>query len=168
MGGVPLLTTLLNANDLYVKEMAAFALAETCRENRDNQTLAAELGTITAIVELLKDSRSSPEIDRVKAEAVGAIWVLSHDHDANKVSIAAKGGITPTVGALAAGTIKAQQHSAEAISSLGLGNVSNQIQITTEVEGRQQSRLRLWERPSRLLVHPTRRQWRRVVVAAAR
>ena len=26
----------------------------------------------------------------------------------------------------------------------------------------------LWERPSRLLVHPTRRQWRRVVVAAAR
>jgi len=131
MGGIPLLVLLLTNNDPYVKEMAALAVTETCRENRANQTLAAEAGCVTSIVELLKDGKSGTEMDAVKAEAVGAIWVLSENHDDNKVAIAAKGGISPTVGLLAMGTAKAQTHASYALASLGLGNVKNQMQITT-------------------------------------
>ena len=79
---------LLTNNDPYVKEMAALAVTETCRENRANQTLAAEAGCVTSIVELLKDGKSGTEMDAVKAEAVGAIWVLSENHDDNKARAA--------------------------------------------------------------------------------
>ena len=63
-------STLLNANDLYVKEMAAFALAETCRENRDNQTLAAELLT----ARLLSAQVSNAELETPEIAPKADCW----------------------------------------------------------------------------------------------
>ena len=109
--------------------MAAMALTEVCRGNRESQAAAAACGCISSLVEQVRASGSG--LGEVKAEAVGAIWVLSEDHASNKVAIAKAGGIQPTVALLASGTARAQQHAASALASLGLDNVDNQIAIMT-------------------------------------
>ena len=72
----------------------------------------------------------TPQVERVKAEAVGAIWVLATNHDANKVVIARDGGIPPIVAILAGGTPHAQEHAAFALTALCTGNVENQRNTT--------------------------------------
>ena len=129
-GGIPLLVPLLQANELSVQAMAALALTEVCRENVDNQTDAADGGCIISLVEQLKAADSS-QMDAVKAEAVGALWVLSQNHPQNKAEINRKGGIAPIVGLLAAGSKRSQFHAASALASLGFDNVPNQVEITT-------------------------------------
>jgi hypothetical protein len=137
-GGLPQLVGLLTSNSLHVQRMAALALAEACRENPGNQTEASELGCITSLVDQAKGT-SSPagssgsghdEVEQLKAEAVGAIWVLSDRHEDNKKEVARRGGLQPVVGILAAGTRRGKQHAAYALSSLASENVENQREIT--------------------------------------
>ena len=86
-GGIPSLSLLLQNNEASVQAMAALALTEVCRENMSNQTEAAEGGCIISLVEQLKSTTSSAAVDAVKAEAVGALWVLSQNHGDNKVTV---------------------------------------------------------------------------------
>lgn len=134
-GGIPLLVTLLLNVEMSVQAMGALALTEVCRGNPDNQTIAAESGCIAALVDQLKSSASTAGIDEVKAEAVGAIWVISESHPENKKAIAKAGGISPTVDLIAGGTSRANSHAASALASLGFDNVENQVQITKQLVG---------------------------------
>ena len=79
-GGLPLLRELLGSTSA-VQKMTGFAITETCRDNPQNQTAAAECGTINALVEQLKDTKSSEEWEAVKAES-GArpIYATHHGH----------------------------------------------------------------------------------------
>ena len=117
-----------------VQAMAAMALAEVCRKNAAAQALAAKSGCITSLVEQLRASgrtqAESAALDAVKAQSVGAIWVLAEGHPENKRAIAAKGGIQPTVAQLAGGSPLAQRHAAFALAALGFSNDDNQRNIT--------------------------------------
>ena len=146
MGGLPLLVSLLQSSSpLEVQAMAALALTEICRNNYDNQSSTAELGSISSLVIQLRGGERgglnhahgtpAPWVDEVKAEAAGAVWVLSQDHVANKVAIAKAGGIPPTVSLLATGGFRGLEHAGHALATLGLDNVDNQIQITTLLVG---------------------------------
>ena len=116
-----------------VQAMAAFAVAELCRDNHANKTAAAELGTISLLIEQLKEGQRNA--DQVQAEAAGAIWVLSEEHESNKAAVEEKHGIAPTVLLLASNNIRAQNHAANALASLGKDSVQNQTQITTLLVG---------------------------------
>ena len=130
-GGLPLLVGLLSANGAQVPRMAAFAITEVCRNHNENQTLAAECGTIRALVELLNHGKN----EHVKEESVGAIFVLSEGHADNKRAIALAGGIQPTVELVSKGTPRGQSLATSALASLGLANVKNQTEITTQLVG---------------------------------
>ncbi|KOO32569.1 beta-glucan synthesis-associated [Chrysochromulina tobinii] len=134
-GGIQQLVPLLTNKNLTVQAMAALCLTEVVKDNRENQTLASETGCIANLVDQLKNNDRAPGVEEVKAEAAGAIWVLSDHHDKNKQAVADAGGIQPTVMILAGGTARAQEHSAYALASLGAGNVTNQRQITTLLVG---------------------------------
>lgn len=109
--------------------MAALAVTELCRNNDENKTNAAENGAISLLIEQLKDGQKARQ-DIVQAEAAGAIWVLSENHEANKLAVEGKRGIAPTVNLLASNNIRAQKHAANALASLGHDNSENQTQIT--------------------------------------
>ena len=130
-GGLQPLVGLLSASGSLVPQMAAFAVTEVCRGHAPNQTAAAECGTVRALVELLKDGKD----EKVKEEAVGAIWVLSEGHADNKKAIALAGGIQPTAELVAKGTPRGQSLATLALASLGLTNVRNQTEITTLLVG---------------------------------
>ena len=111
--------------------MAALAVTELCRDNFANKSQAAELGSLSLLISQLSEGHvKSPG---VQAEAAGAIWVLSDDHDANKVSFGAKGGIAPMVALLASENVRAQKHAAYALASLARGNVDNQSAIASRL-----------------------------------
>ena len=134
--GLPLLVQLLaNVNGLVVQAMAALAVAELCRNNVGNQTTAADLGAISSLVVQVRGGISGQGTDHVKAEAAGAIWVLSQDHIQNKISIAGAGGISPIINLLATGSTRGQAHAANALASLGYQNIENQCQIATLLVG---------------------------------
>ena len=109
--------------------MAALALTEISRGNLENQTAAAKLDAVGSLVVQLRGSQLT-DSEAVKAEAAGAVWVLSENHPTNKESFAAAGSISPLVNLLAAGGARAQEHAANALASLGYGNIDNQSQIT--------------------------------------
>ena len=139
----PLVDLLDHTCPLEVQEYAALAITELCRDNNTNQTAAATLGSIALLVELMKTSKdakmtSSPRsgvtatqaANAVKAEAAGAIWVISHEHESNKLAVEEARGIPPTVALLASGYERAENHAANALASLGFKNTKNQEQIT--------------------------------------
>ena len=73
--------------------MAALAVTEICRNNFANQTATAELGAISSLVQQLRGGAvASAGAEEVKAEAAGAIWVLSEGHVENKVAISCARG----------------------------------------------------------------------------
>ena len=107
----------MTSDDLPHQAMAALAVTEISRNNFANQTACADNGAIGSLVAQLRlsgargarDALSRDAISRdaispavpgteeVKAEAAGAIWVLSEGHVENKIAIASAGGIAPTV-----------------------------------------------------------------------
>ena len=105
--------------------MAALAVTELCRSNDANKTSAAEQGTTSLLIEQLKANNQE-----VQAEAAGAIWVMSEDHERNKLAFEGKHGIAPTVSVLANGNVRGQKHAANALAALGRDNETNQAQIT--------------------------------------
>ena len=129
-GMTPLVGLLASNNSLEVQEYAALAITELCRSNYENQTSAAEMGSISSLVEQLRGTKESSEMDAVKAEAAGAIWVLSESHENNKLAIETARGIPPTVFLLASGFQRAERHAANALASLGRDSIQNQMQIT--------------------------------------
>ena len=133
-GGLFFLTALLSATT-NVQRMAAFAIMEVCRADAANQTDAGERGAINALVDQLKDGKSTEAYEHVKAESVGALWILSQDHAENKKAIARAGGISQIVSLLASGTPRAQVHATEALASIGFDNVSNQVEMTKQLVG---------------------------------
>jgi hypothetical protein len=94
-----------------VQAMAALAVTEISRNNFANQTACADNGSIASLVAQLRLSGARgardaispavPGTEEVKAEAAGAIWVLSEGHVENKIAIASAGGIAPTVSLIA-------------------------------------------------------------------
>ena len=100
------------SDDLPHQAMAALAVTEISRNNFANQTSCADNGAIGSLVAQLRLSGARgardalsrdaispavPGTEEVKAEAAGAIWVLSEGHVENKIAIASAGGIAPTV-----------------------------------------------------------------------
>lgn len=150
-GMVPLVALLMSSNSVEVQEMAALAVTEVCRSNNANKSNAMEHGTISLLIEQMKDGLKSS--DAVQAEAAGAIWVLSEDHDDNKVKVEEQHGIAPTVALLASPNLRAQKHAANALASLGHNNIDNQTQITALLvrADRVASSLDLW-----ITLRPTR------------
>jgi len=126
MGGIKPLVELVqqgNAPD-FVQQNAALALTEICRRNEPNQTAVQDLGGIGQLVVLLKNSGKSS----VEAEVAGALWTISVNHAANKVSIASAGAIATLCGLLASPNERAQSHASSALASLAFENVENQKQ----------------------------------------
>jgi len=92
-------------------------VTEISRNNFANQTACADNGAIGSLVAQLRLSGAMgargdalsrnalspalPGTEEVKAEAAGAIWVLSEGHVENKITIAIAGGIAPTVSLIA-------------------------------------------------------------------
>merc|ERR1711965_657423 len=99
--------------------MAAMAMAEICRDNCANQTSAADLGCVASVVVLLQRTNSPA----VKAEASGAIWVLSEGHAVNKISFASAGAVKPLVALLdgSAGE-RGETHAVNALASVAFEN----------------------------------------------
>ena len=112
----------MTSDDLPHQAMAALAVTEISRNNFANQTACADNGAIGSLVAQLRLSGARgardalsrdalsrdalsrdalspalPGTEEVKAEAAGAIWVLSEGHVENKIAIASAGGIAPTV-----------------------------------------------------------------------
>ena len=133
-GGLPLFTALLSSDSTgSVQTMAAFAVQAVCRQNAANQSECADCGIIRALVQILDQAKGGGR-ERAREEAAGAIWVLSEGHADNKRAIALAGAIPPTVGLLAAGsTPRALTNATEALVSLGLADVKNQTEITTQL-----------------------------------
>ena len=119
-----------SGNSEDVQAMAALALADVCKANRDNQDAVADLGGVAQLVVLLRSGA-----DGVKAEAAGSIWALSDANAANKVSFASAGAIGPIVELLATGGTRGQLNAARAIAALGYKNVDNQAAITALLVG---------------------------------
>lgn len=132
-GMAPICALLVSSNTFVVQEMAAFALTELCRNNHENKSTAAEHGSLSLLIQALKDGAQTR--DAVQAEAAGAIWVLSEDHERNKQEVETKHGIAPTVALLASTNLRAQKHAANALASLGHKNIENQTQITSLLVG---------------------------------
>ena len=118
-----------------VQANAAFALASICRHNEANQSSVADLGGLPRLGLLLKPSGVAYGDDwkgpvaMVEAEAAGAIWSLSENHDANKVSIAGAQVIPTMTTLLASVNERAQKHAASALASLSLGKPDNQADV---------------------------------------
>ena len=106
----------MTSDGLPHQAMAALAVTEISRNNFANQTSCADNGAIGSLVAQLRLSGARgardalsrdaispavPGTEEVKAEAAGAIWVLSEGHVENKIAIASAGGIAPTVSLIA-------------------------------------------------------------------
>ena len=126
MGGIKPLVELIQQGHApdFVQQNAALALTEICRRNEPNQTAVQDLGGIGQLVVLLKNSGKSS----VEAEVAGALWTISVNHAANKVSIASAGAIPTLCGLLASPNERAQSHASSALASLAFENVENQKQ----------------------------------------
>jgi vacuolar protein 8 len=126
MGGIKPLVELVQKGHApdFVQQNAALALTEICRRNEPNQTAVQDLGGIGQLVVLLKNSGKSS----VEAEVAGALWTISVNHAANKVSIASAGAIATLCGLLASPNERAQSHASSALASLAFENVENQKQ----------------------------------------
>ena len=108
MGAIkPLVELLAATNPIDVQAMAALAVTEIARNNVKNQTSAADLGAVSFLVSQCRSAQEGAEV--VKAEAAGAIWVMSQGHPTNKVAFADAGGTKPLVQLLANGNARAQQ-----------------------------------------------------------
>ena len=134
MGGIMPLVGLTHYGEGHsadVQAQAVLALTEISRHNKENQTAIADGGAISSLVALLRHSGAPI----VEAEVAGAMWALSEDHEANKVSIASAGAIPALMTQLASQVQRAHNNAANALSSLAIGNASNQAEIAALLVG---------------------------------
>ena len=132
MGAIkPLVELLAMTNPIDVQAMAALAITEISRSNFKNQSSSAEQGAVSFLVSQCRSTQEGSE--PVKAEAAGAIWVMSQGHPSNKVAFAEAGSTKPLVQLLATGNGRAQEHAAHALASLGFDNEPNQREITEQL-----------------------------------
>ena len=128
MGGITPLVMLCEMSvPAEVQAEAVLALAELSRHNRENQTAIAEAGGMHLLVALLR-STASPDVSR---EVAGALWTMSEKHAENKVLIAGVGGIPLLVDLLGSTTPRTPILATNALSSLALGNPTNQTEISS-------------------------------------
>ena len=125
-GGIkPLVLLLETSHDRNVQAYAAFALNVITRFNSPNQTSVVDCGGISQLASAMKTS----QFPEVKAEVAGALWSLSEDM-AIKGWIAAAATIHPLVNLLGVGETRARDFAFAALTSLGLDNEGNQVQLT--------------------------------------
>ena len=123
MGGIKPIVQLLESSSTDVTSYAASALMEISRGNLPNQKTVVDLGAVGQLGNLIKTSND----ERVKAEVAGAIWSLSETPE-----IKAMFGFcnAPLVTLLGMGSVRAREHAAGALASLGLDNKANQVVLT--------------------------------------
>ena len=125
MGGLRPICELLQSgsNPETVQANAALAVTEICRSNAENQNSVAEVGGIGQMVVLLRHSGKAS----VEAEVAGAMWTISVNNSAIKLSIAAAGAVDTLCKLLNAQSERAQVHAANALASLALGHPANMV-----------------------------------------
>ena len=106
---------------------AASAVMELSLHNGANQKAVVECNGIAQLAALMTSDSTHTD---VKAEVAGALWALAEDAKAIQVSIAEARAIPPLVQLLGDGEERAHHHASGALSSLGLDNRENQIEIT--------------------------------------
>lgn len=126
-GGIKPLVRLIEPSEAGrdVQAHAALAIMAITRHNIDNQTAVVDLGGISHLSALMKQSAHS----EVKAEVAGALWSLSEAPEL-KVAISRSGTIAPLVELLGSGGPRARNHAANALASLGHQDAENQVKIT--------------------------------------
>ena len=101
------------------------AAAEAVPTNAASAVPIAEAGASARVVELVEALRTS---DDAAKEAATALWTLAGSTAAERVAIAAAGGITPLVELVRDGGAGAKEQAAGALASLAADNDANGVE----------------------------------------
>lgn len=120
----PFMTSNKDAAIIHLCTLAASAIKQLAKDNRENQDALAEAGAIPPLVAML--SSVAPQL---QANSAGALANLARNHRDNQLAIAKTGAISPLCGVLREGSEEAKDRAASAIWSLATDNGPNKETI---------------------------------------